>query len=89
MIEPTAWIVKNGLVDYQLMGSKEQADALAAHKQKDHDLSGSLAAFNVQPLYTEAQLIEKHKRILWDVCQAYGKAGECVFTVFKHKVENQ
>lgn len=49
--EPVAWMVKNGLVDYQLMRSKSQADALAIELQKRHDLSGSLSSFWVQPLY--------------------------------------
>ena len=66
----------------------------AWHYERDTDKALSFApdkadAKHWQPLYTEAQLIEKHKRILWDVCQAYGKAGECIFLVFKHKIENQ
>ena len=34
----------------------------------------------------ETELIDKHKRVLWEVCQGYGKAGECVYITFNHKV---
>ena len=54
-VDPVAWMVRNGVVDYQLMGSKSQADALTAEMQKRHDLSGSLASFRVHPLYTAPQ----------------------------------
>lgn len=50
--EPVAWVVMNGLSKYQVCGAKAPADALCAEMQKRHDLSGSLAAFHVQPLYT-------------------------------------
>lgn len=35
----------------------------------------------------EAELIDEHKRVLWEVCQGYGKAGECVYITFNHKVQ--
>lgn len=35
----------------------------------------------------EAELIDEHKRVLWGVCQGYGKAGECVYITFNHKVQ--
>jgi hypothetical protein len=47
--EPLGWMVMNGVCDYQLLESKEQADALAAEMQKRYNLSGSLASFHVQP----------------------------------------
>ena len=50
--EPVAWVVMNGLSKYQVCGAKAPADALCSEMQKRHDLSGSLAAFHVQPLYT-------------------------------------
>jgi hypothetical protein len=53
--EPVAWMVMNGVCNYQLCWSKKQADALCAEMQKQHDLSGSLAAFHVAPLYTAPQ----------------------------------
>lgn len=52
--EPVAWMVMNGVVNYQLIGSKSAANALAIEMQKRHDLSGSIAAFHVHPLYTAA-----------------------------------
>lgn len=50
--EPVAWVVMNGLSKYQVCGAKAPANALCSEMQKRHDLSGSLAAFHVQPLYT-------------------------------------
>lgn len=50
--KPVAWMIMNGDWDYQLMWSKQHADALSAELQERHDLSGSLAAFHVMPLYT-------------------------------------
>jgi hypothetical protein len=49
---PVAWMVRDGVVDYQLVKRKEQADHLVAELQKRHDLSGALAAFNAVALYT-------------------------------------
>ena len=46
-----AWLVRNGVVDFQLWNDKEMAYRVAAEQQKKHDLSGSLAAFHVVPLY--------------------------------------
>lgn len=48
---PVAWMVRDGVVDYQLVKRKEQADHLVAELQKRHDLSGALAAFNAVALY--------------------------------------
>lgn len=25
-------------------------------------------------------------RLLWDVCKTFGKPGECIFSVFKHRI---
>ena len=50
--EPVAWVVMNGVSKYQVCGAKAPADALCSEMQKRHDLSGSLAAFHVLPLYT-------------------------------------
>jgi len=66
--EPVAWAVMNGLSKYQVCGSKKSADALCAEMQKRHDLSGSFAAFNVQPLYTSPQVPEDVIAIL-DECR--------------------
>jgi hypothetical protein len=49
--KPVAWMVRDGVVDYQLVKRKEQADHLVAELQKRHDLSGALAAFNAVALY--------------------------------------
>lgn len=53
--EPVAWMVMNGVCNYQLCGSKHQADTLCTEMQKRHDLSGSFAAFHVSPLYPTPQ----------------------------------
>ena len=53
--EPVAWMVMNGICDYQFCRSKEQADAICNEVQKRHDLSGSFAAFHVKPLYAASQ----------------------------------
>ena len=50
--EPVAWFVMNGVSKYQICGAKAPADALCYEMQMRHDLSGSLAAFHVLPLYT-------------------------------------
>jgi hypothetical protein len=50
--EPVAWMVYQGVQPYQLCGSEKHAKTVATIKQKDHDLSGSLASFRVEPLYT-------------------------------------
>ena len=52
---PVAWMVRNGWVEYQLVGNKKHADAIAADMQKRHDLSGSLAAFRVFPLFYDGK----------------------------------
>ena len=55
-MEPVAWMVMNGVVNYQLVRRKAVADALVADLQMRHDLSGSLAEFSAQPLYAAYQL---------------------------------
>ena len=68
---PVAWVVMNGLSKYQVCGAKAPADALCAEMQKRHDLSGSLAAFHVQPLYTHpapgvpADVVRDAERYRW------------------------
>lgn len=34
----------------------------------------------------ETEITDAHKRALWQVCQGYGKAGECIYVTFNHKV---
>jgi len=69
--KPVAWMVRDGVVDYQLVKRKEQADHLVAELQKRHDLSGALAAFNAVALYAHpapavvAQLIEALDDLLY------------------------
>lgn len=48
---PVAYEVRNGLVGFQIWYEKDMADRVAAEQQKRHDLSGSLAAFHVVPLF--------------------------------------
>lgn len=50
--EPVAWQVRNGVVTHGFYRSKKEADEVSFDMQKSHCLSGSLAAFNVRPLYT-------------------------------------
>ena len=65
--EPVAWVVMNGVSKYQVCGAKAPADALCSEMQKRHDLSGSLAAFHVLPLYTHAapSVPDDAKRLNW------------------------
>lgn len=63
----------------------------AWHYERDSDKALSFVPDRAdtkhwQPLYTEAQLAERHARILHDICHAYGKAGECILTTFKYRV---
>lgn len=76
--EPVAWVVMNGLSKYQVCGAKAPADALCSEMQKRHDLSGSLAAFHVQPLYTHpapgvrADVVRVPLQVLKDASEALG-----------------
>lgn len=41
--------------------------------------------------YTGALNAQSHRkelvlRLLWDVCKSYGKVGECIYIVFKHRI---
>ena len=47
--EPVAWDVFNGICHHSTHGTESSAKAMAAEMQKNHDLSGSIAAFNVKP----------------------------------------
>lgn len=49
--EPVAWQIRNGLCHAGIRGNQLDAELTAANMQKCHDLGGSLAAFNVRPLY--------------------------------------
>lgn len=49
--EPDAWQIRNGLCHAGIRGNQLAAELTAANMQKCHDLGGSLAAFNVRPLY--------------------------------------
>ena len=48
------WEVLNGVCSYGFYGTKDEAEKVCFDMQKSHDLSGSLAAFNVRPRYTKA-----------------------------------
>ncbi|MGG5541918.1 hypothetical protein P4G95_08955 [Burkholderia vietnamiensis] len=50
--EAVVWIARNGVSIEAFFRSKGAAESYAAEMQKSHDLSGSLAAFTVEPLYT-------------------------------------
>lgn len=49
--EPDAWQIRNGLLHAGIRSNQPDAELTAANMQKCHDLGGSLAAFNVRPLY--------------------------------------
>ncbi|MEM5424716.1 hypothetical protein [Paraburkholderia ferrariae] len=49
--EPVAWAVYNGVARIAFYMSEEGATDHAKAAQRSHDLSGSLAAFHVKPLY--------------------------------------
>lgn len=59
VIEPVAWMVRNGVVCHEIFRSQIDAEVEANAQQRRHDLSGSLAAFNVQPVYTAQQPQER------------------------------
>lgn len=67
----------------QKLYSEDQVKTLLDQAERDNATSNSK---DFRPLYTEAQMAEKHVRILHDICHAYGKAGECILLTFKHKV---
>lgn len=54
LAEETVWEVLNGVCSYGFYGTKDEAEKVCFDMQKSHDLSGSLAAFNVRPRYTKA-----------------------------------
>jgi hypothetical protein len=49
--EPEYWEVHNGVCPHGVYRTEEQAEQVRFDMQKSHDLSGSLASFNVRPLY--------------------------------------
>ena len=51
---PVAYAVKNGVVHFQIWYEKDMAERVASEQQKRHDLSGSIAAFHVVPLYEKS-----------------------------------
>lgn len=51
--EPVAWEVRNGVATHDFYRSEAEAEEVARDMQKSHDLSGSLAAFNVRPVYAQ------------------------------------
>lgn len=51
--EPVAWEVRNGVVTHDFYKTAEDAEEVARDMQKSHDLSGSIAAFNVRPVYAQ------------------------------------
>lgn len=51
--EPVAWLVVNGVSRVGLFKTAVAAEAYAEDHQRRHDLSGSLAALRVKPLYAE------------------------------------
>lgn len=64
--EPVAWMVYQGVRPHQLCGSEKHAEVVAAQKQKDHDLSGSLASFSVKPLYTRPAVQQEPADMFWN-----------------------
>ena len=69
--EPEYWEVRNGVCKHGVYRTKEQAEDVCFDMQKSHDLSGSLASFNVRPLYAAPvdakaiHLSEKTKDQIW------------------------
>lgn len=51
--EPVAWEVRNGVVTHNFYKTAEDAEEVARDMQKSHDLSGSIAAFNVRAVYAQ------------------------------------
>lgn len=49
--DPVAWQVRNGVVTHGFYRSEAEAREVAFDMQKAHSLGGSLAAFNVRPVY--------------------------------------
>jgi hypothetical protein len=75
--EPVAWIVWNNWRKEAAFFTKEGADDFRDASQRTHDLSGNLAAFRTEPLYThpsdafEQGIQEgmKRERALWELAK--------------------
>ena len=69
--EPDAWQIRNGLCHAGIRGNQLAAELTAANMQKCHDLGGSLAAFNVRPLYAHPlppdDVVQKYEELLYAV----------------------
>lgn len=69
--EPVAWQIRNGLCHAGIRGNQLDAELTAANMQKCHDLGGSLAAFNVRPLYAHPlppdDVVRKYEELLYEV----------------------
>ncbi|WP_261547351.1 hypothetical protein [Burkholderia multivorans] len=61
--EPVAWAVYNGWSRICFYMTEEDARDHAQKAQKNHDLSGSLAAFRVVPLYAAPQPAQADARV--------------------------
>ncbi|HEF4754632.1 TPA: hypothetical protein SAP12_002807 [Burkholderia multivorans] len=61
--EPVAWAVYNGWSRICFYKTEEDARDHAQKAQKNHDLSGSLAAFRVVPLYTAPHPTQADPRV--------------------------
>ena len=72
---PVAWAVKNGLALDGVEQSEDDAKTVAAELQKSHDLSGSLAAYRVVPLYSAPPATAPVRLTDEDVSALYDEAG--------------
>ncbi|PRF55367.1 hypothetical protein C6Q11_05490 [Burkholderia multivorans] len=62
-LRPVAWAVYNGWSRICFYMTEEDARDHAQKAQKNHDLSGSLAAFRVVPLYAAPQPAQADARV--------------------------
>ena len=77
--EPEYWEVSNGVCPHGVYRTKEQAEDVCFDMQKSHDLSGSLASFNVRPLYAAPVSAKREWADLTDyeIVRLYAESPMC------------
>lgn len=57
--KPVVWQVRNGVSTHGFYKSEKEAIEVCCNMQKAHDLSGSLSAFNLRPLYAKSSPVSR------------------------------
>lgn len=85
--EPVAWAIKNGWALDGVERSEKQARLVADERQKSHDLSGSLAAYRVEPLYARPVPAQNVPNIEYSVLRKFADEKRCNFNELCNAVE--